>query len=276
MDSYLDIFDKRHVVCQEHVTPIEEIGIKINSQSFNAWNKYCEDYDLLKNEENAAEGEEFMRPMPSLRKYLEKENFLEKQQRKLKIGTYSGKASLQKIKFNESDDEVEEVKAPPTLQIERIQLNNEEECNEDVDYNDAFLSQKIIIPDYKQVYKTSNFTNALSNHTEDMDEMKKALWNDCIIFVSNEEKVDYSVHFLRSHAFPDKMFILKKLNDWKINMNTIGKQRDAHSIVIKNLLGKEFYVSNIPYRLDQVEELRNTGRQSGAYLINLVGKKSLI
>ena len=183
---------------------------------------------------------------------------------------------MQKIKFNESDDEIEEVKAPPSLEIERIKLNDEEECDEDVDYNDAFLSQKIVIPNYKQVYKTSNFTNALSEHTQDMDEMKKALWNDCIIFVSNEEKVDYSVHFLRSHAFPDKMFILKKLNDWKINMNTLGKQRDAHSIVIKNLLGKEFYVSNIPYRLDQVEELRNTARQSGAYLINLVGNKSLI
>ena len=78
-------FDERHRSSQLNVTPLDETGLKVNQKSILAWEKYAEDYSMLKNEENTGEGEVFMRPMPSFLDYLQKQNFVEKQERKLKI-----------------------------------------------------------------------------------------------------------------------------------------------------------------------------------------------
>ena len=125
-------------------------------------------------------------------------------------------------------------------------------------------------------YKTTNFLKAIQLHTEDMDVRKKALWNDCVIFLPNEARTSFSVSYLRNHAFPDKAHIVDKLSRWKICMDSIGKQQLAHEMVITNLIGKEFHISSIPYKLQQVDELRSMTRRSGAYVINLVGNKSLL
>jgi len=84
------------------------------------------------------------------------------------------------------------------------------------------------------------------------------------------------VDYLRQHAFPDKLYILRKLNEWNKHMNTLGKQHLAHEMAICNILGTEIKISSIPYRLDQVEQLRSLGKQSGAYLLHLVGNRSII
>ena len=267
-------FDERHLSSYEDVIPLEETGIKVNEKSVLAWQKYAKDYEDLKAEENTAEGEVFMRPMPSFLKYLEKQNFVEKQERKLKIGTYSGNSTLKRLHLEEEE---QKAVAPPTIEMDRVKIDSfSDEEEEEVDLNDAYLDQKTEVVHMEKDYKVTNFLNAIQLHTEDMGASKKALWNDCVIFLPNESKTSFSVSYLRNHAFPDKTHIVDKLGRWKKCMDSIGKQQLAHEMVITNLIGKEFYISNIPYKIQQVEELRNMTRQSGAYIINLVGNKSLI
>jgi len=266
-------FDERHLSSYADVTPLEETGIKVNEKSILAWQKYSNDYENLKNEENTGEGEVFMRPMPSFLKYLEKQNFVEKQERKLKIGTYSGNSQLKRLHIEEEDIAV----APPTLEMGRVKIDSfSDEEEEDVDLHDAFLDKQTEVPKLEKEYKASNFLKAVQMHTEDMDAQKKALWNDCVLFLPNETRPSFSVTYLRNHAFPDKTHIVDKLGRWKTCMNTIGKQQLAHQMVITNLIGKEFSISNIPYKLQQVDELMKMNRRSGAYVINLVGNKSLV
>lgn len=270
-------FDKWHSVSRSDVMPLEDTGIRVNDKSIAAWTAYSKDYEALKDQENTAEGEEFMCSMSSFRHYLEKQNFMEKEQRKLKIGTYSGNSNLQKLHLEE-EQKPKVVEAPIPFEIERIKIDDEEEDfeEEEIDLNDAFLEKTEKVESYDTVYDAKDFTRALRMHTGTLDKHKKALWNDCVVFVSNEPKSRYSLQYLRSHAFPDKMYIIKKLNEWQQHMNTLGKQRLAHEMVISNLLGSEFKISNIPYRLDQVQELRSIGKTSGAYIINLVGNKSFV
>ena len=266
-------FDERHLSSYADVTPLEETGIKVNEKSILAWQKYSNDYENLKNEENTGEGEVFMRPMPSFLKYLEKQNFVEKQERKLKIGTYSGNSQLKRLHIEEEDIAV----APPTLEMGRVKIDSfSDEEEEDVDLHDAFLDKQTEVPKLEKEYKASNFLKAVQMHTEDMDAQKKALWNDCVLFLPNETRPSFSVTYLRNHAFPDKTHIVDKLGRWKTCMDTIGKQQLAHQMVITNLIGKEFSISNIPYKLQQVDELMKMNRRSGAYVINLVGNKSLV
>ena len=269
----IKFFDNEHRRSKAVVTPLEETGIKVNSKSLAAWNKYESDYKDLKAEENTGEGETFMRAMPSFRKYLEKENFMEKEQRRLKIGTYSGKSTLPKLHF---EQEELPLKAPPVLDIVRIPEGSDELNEEEIDLNDAFLEKQPTVDAIKETFKSTSFTNALTQHTSRLDKHKKALWNDCVVFVSNELKNNYSVDYLRQHAFPDKLYILRKLNEWNKHMNTLGKQHLAHEMAICNILGTEIKISSIPYRLDQVEQLRSLGKQSGAYLLHLVGNRSII
>ena len=283
MQKHIETFDERHRSSHLHVTPLEEVGIRVNEKSIAAWNQYVKDYDVLKAEENTCEGEDFMISMPSFRMYLEKNNFIEKQQRRLKIGTYSGNSTLQKLKVESDSDsdseEKAELEAPPVLMIERVKIEDEsgEELEDEIlDFNDAYLEKNAELESYEEEYCTSSFISALKMHTDQMNEHKKALWNDMVVFVSKEQKKTYNVHFLRSHAFPDKTHIISRLNEWKELMNTLGKQSLAHTLKIKNVLGKEFKVSAIPYRLDQAEELWTMSRKKGAYTIELVGNKSLI
>lgn len=267
-------FDERHRSSQLNVTPLDETGLKVNQKSILAWEKYEEDYSMLKNEENTGEGEVFMRPMPSFLDYLQKQNFVEKQERKLKIGTYSGNSQLKRLQIQEEEDNVKT--APISLEMERVKIDHfSDEEVEEVDLHDAFLDKQIEIPHVTKDYKTSSFLTAIKLHTADMDVRKKALWNDCVVFVPNEAKTSFDVPYLRNHAFPDKSHIIDKLNRWKTCMNTLGKQNLAHEMVITNLLGKEYSISNIPYKLQQVDELAIMERRSGAYIINLVGNKSL-
>ncbi len=266
-------FDERHLSSYEDVTPLEETGIKVNEKSILAWQKYEKDYEDLKAEENTAEGEVFMRPMPSFLKYLEKQNFVEKQERKLKIGTHSGNSTLKRLHLEEEEKTV----APPTITMDRVKIDSfSDEEEEEVDLNDAYLDQKPEVMQLEKDYKTTSFLKAIQLHTEGMDAPKKALWNDCVIFLPNESKTSFSVSYLRNHAFPDKSHIVDKLGRWKTCMDSIGQQHLAHEMVITNLLGKEFCISNIPYKLQQVDELLHMTRRSGAYVINLVGNKSLI
>jgi hypothetical protein len=270
-------FDEAHRSSRAVVMPLEDSGIKINSKSIVAWRKYCTDYEELKAEENTGEGEVFMRPMPSFRKYLEKENFMEKEQRRLKIGTHSGRSTLKKLHIEEEED-VAELQAPPVFEIVRIPNDVDDALEkEEIDHNDAFLEKHTptTIKPLNNTYYANSFTGALQKHTVNLDGHKKALWNDCVVFVSNENKNSYSVNFLRKHAFPDKLYILQKLRDWKVNMNTLGKQHLAHELVITNIVGQEIKISDVPYRLDQVDKLRTIGKKKGAYLINLVGNRSI-
>jgi hypothetical protein len=268
-------FDTAHRVSRAFVIPLEETGIKINSKSIAAWQKYERDYNDLKAEENTGEGEVFMRPMPSIRSYLEKENFMEKEQRRLRIGTYSGNSTLRKLHLEK--EQQPEIEAPPVLDIVRIPEGSDELKEEhDIDLNDAFLEKEVVLKPRQEHYKCKSFTAALKEHTKDLDAAKKALWNDCVVFLSNESKTNYSVAFLRKHAFPDKLFVLQKLNQWKKHMNTLGKQHMAHEIVITNMLSEDIKVSDIPYRLDQVDKLRTLGKKPGAYTIHLVGNRSII
>ena len=274
MLSNIKHFDERHLSSYADVTPLEETGIKVNEKSILAWQKYSKDYENLKAEENTAEGEVFMRPMPSFLKYLEKQNFVEKQERKLKIGTHSGSSTLKRLHLEEEE---QKAVAPPTIEMDRVKINSfSDEEEEEVDLNDAYLDQKTEVVHVEKDYKVTNFLKAIQMHTEDMDARKKALWNDCVIFLPNESKTSFSVSYLRNHAFPDKAHIVDKLGRWKKCMDSIGKQQLAHEMVITNLIGKEFRISNIPYKLQQVEELLSMTRRSGAYVINLVGNKSLI
>lgn len=268
-------FDERHRSSRLDVTPLDLTGLKVNDKSISAWEKYSEDYAILKNEENTGEGEVFMRPMPSFLKYLEKQNFVEKQERKLKIGTYSGNSQLKRLQIEEENDHVET--APLSLEMERVKIDQfSDDEVEEVDLHDAFLDKQIEIPHVTTEYKTYSFLNAVKLHTADMDDSKKALWNDCVLFVPNEAKTSFDVNYLRNHAFPDKSHIVDKLHRWKTCMNTLGKQHLAHEMVITNLIGKEYSISNIPYRLQQVDELAIMKRRSGAYVVNLVGNKSLL
>ena len=269
-------FDNKHRASRAFVVPLEETGIKINSKSIAAWKKYKRDYEELKAEENTGEGEVFMRSMTSFRKYLEKENFMEKEQRRLKIGTYSGNSTLPKLHLEK--DVVSVLEAPPVLDIVRIPEGSDELKDEqqNIDLNDAFLENTVNVETKRSNYKSNSFKEALKLHTMDLDVHKKALWNDCVVFLSNERKQNYSVHYLRKHAFPDKLFILGKLSEWKKHMNTLGKQHLAHDITIRNILGEDVKVSDIPYRLDQVDKLRMLGMRSGAYTIQLVGNRSII
>tara|TARA_B100000963_G_scaffold187748_1_gene163410 strand:- start:20279 stop:21097 length:819 start_codon:yes stop_codon:yes gene_type:complete len=272
MLSKVKQFDERHLSSRSDVTPLEETGIKVNEKSILAWQKYNKDYESLKAEENTGEGEVFMRPMPSFLKYLEKQNFVEKQERKLKIGTYSGNSTLKRLHIEEEQDV-----APPTLEMDRVKIDSFSDVEEEeVDLNDAFLDKKVEVQAFEKEYKTRRFLEAVKLHTEDMDASKKALWNDCVIFLPNVEKQSYSVSYLRNHAFPDKTHIVDKLARWKRCMNTLGQQRLAHDMVISNLIGKEFKISNIPYKLQQVDELQQMNRKSGAYVISLVGTRGLI
>ena len=174
-------FDERHRSSRLDVTPLDLTGLKVNDKSISAWEKYSEDYAILKNEENTGEGEVFMRPMPSFLKYLEKQNFVEKQERKLKIGTYSGNSQLKRLQIEEENDHVET--APLSLEMERVKIDQfSDDEVEEVDLHDAFLDKQIEIPHVTTEYKTYSFLNAVKLHTADMDDSKKALWNDCVLY----------------------------------------------------------------------------------------------
>ena len=274
MLAKITYFDERHLSSYANVMPLEETGIKVNEKSILAWQKYSTDYETLKAEENTAEGEVFMRPMPSFLKYLEKQNFVERQERKLKIATHSGNSTLKRLHLEQEETKVI---APPTIEMDRVKIDSfSDEEEEEVDLNDAFLDKKTEVVQLDKDYKTTNFLKAIQLHTEDMDVRKKALWNDCVIFLPNEARTSFSVSYLRNHAFPDKAHIVDKLGRWKACMDSTGKQQLAHEMVITNLIGKEFHISNIPYKLQQVDELLSMTRRSGAYVINLVGNKSLL
>ena len=95
-------FDERHLSSYEDVTPLEETGIKVNEKSILAWQKYEKDYEDLKAEENTAEGGVYA-PDAKLLEVLGETKFVEKQERKLKIGTHSGNSTLKRLHLEEEE-----------------------------------------------------------------------------------------------------------------------------------------------------------------------------
>jgi len=267
--SDFKIFDEFHSVCRDAAMTLKACNDKfstnfaLSSNSKDAWDEYCTDYEELKMAENVIDGEWLTRKMPSISTYLNKHNALQAKKRQFVVDTHSGITDIKELKT------VEKVRLP----MEEL----EEEANtlkmEKINLEDAFTTPKEEVE--KEIAKLTygtTFEAALAAYKQ---QDKTISWKDCLIFVPTQEALEGKVitkDFIRKHVFPDKQGIVESLNLWKKTLHVSNNLYDANDLFILDVDGKKLKIHKIPYVFKDLEKKEAS---AGVLKVRLVGKRYL-
>ena len=234
MDYSIKKFDVYHKIARTKALSVQEANDKL-SCSFvtrstdikNAFHEYEQHYNKIVSEENCAPGEPIQQRILSLRFFLNKQNLVKTDSRKMFIGTH-GKTqaakninNLRRLALQELEEDKKEFEQATPLNLKPVISFKTPQKKED--------NNKEII--------SSTFIKTLRNITKDLSETDKKIWNNSLYFVPKDESfhnIDEGKtinDIILSHAFNDKLSVLNKLKLWKETFNDPQKQKFANEIM---------------------------------------------